>query len=74
MFFRKYCLLYMKIKIISDILDIDRSTIFRWINDIKSSHDNHKDNLSSLSKYSHKIRFPEKLTLIKVNITPNNIF
>lgn len=41
----------MKIKIISDTFDIDRSTIFRWINDIKSSHDNHKDNLSSLSKY-----------------------
>ena len=41
----------MKIKIISDTFDIDRSTIFRWINDIKSSHDNHKDNISSLSKY-----------------------
>ena len=24
--------------------------------------------------YSQKTRFPEKLTLIKVNTTPNNIF
>jgi len=61
-----------KIQIITDTFDIDRSTIFRWINKKKSYEDNNNNNTSLLNKYLNKNITLSVETLIIKNINKYN--
>ena len=65
-----------RINIISNTYDIDRSTIFRWINDSKELIDKNNNNIVMLNNYKN-ITFAVK-TLIINNVSkyshPNRIF
>ena len=61
-----------RINIISNTYDIDRSTIFRWINDSKEINDKNNNDIIMLNNYKNKNINVAIETLIINNVSKYN--